>query len=234
MIRRIVASGLKPSRLHDVHRGAEALEQRRGARRSPAARGRRARVTACMHGLDPRVVRAAGDDHADLAPPVTSGKVGLLAACGRAASARAARRPTTSAMRAAGMPVPGRLVVSTLARASRPRRRARPHHALLERGAGRVERRVALLVAVCRSPPRPGARRPPGAPGPRGSSEAWWSGPYRRVESVKCFSTQPAPSATAAIEVWMSGVWSESPTGQPKRSPASSMARRFTFSGGQG
>ena len=34
-----------------------------------------------------------------------------------------------------------------------------------------------------------------------GTSDAWWSGPYSRFDSVKCFSTATAPSATAAIEV---------------------------------
>ena len=61
------------------------------------------------HGLDARVVRAARDDDADLARAQTRSPSSTSSF---ASIARAARRPTTSGSRTAGMPLPGRFVVS--------------------------------------------------------------------------------------------------------------------------
>ena len=51
---------------------------------------------------------------------------------------------------------------------------------------------------------------------------------------MKCFSTNAAPSAAAAIGDRDAGVWSESPTGTPKASRIVAIARRLIRSTGAG
>lgn len=67
-----------------------------------------------------------------------------------------------------------------------------------------------------------------------GSREKALSGPGVARESVKCFSTMQAPSATAAAGAAMPIVWSDRPAGSRYRSASSRIPRRFISSGGAG
>ena len=145
-----------------------------------------------------------------------------------------ARRPAEHLAERRRDPVPGRFVVSIAASSTVP--------------AGTATRVTTLFSNVARAGSSAGSRSfsplPSAASTSRtpatscasssGTSEAWWSGPYSRFESVKCFSTATAPSATAATDVQTPGVWSERPYGTPSRSPIAAIARRLTSSGGQG
>ena len=51
---------------------------------------------------------------------------------------------------------------------------------------------------------------------------------------MKCFSTNAAPSAAAAIGTAIPVVWSDRPTGTPKAPRIVAIARRFARSGGAG
>ena len=60
-----------------------------------------------------------------------------------------------------------------------------------------------------------------------GSAESLWSGPSSVLSRVKCFSMISAPSAAAAMATAVPMVWSENPTGTPKRCLKSIMLARL-------
>ena len=67
-----------------------------------------------------------------------------------------------------------------------------------------------------------------------GSKEALWSGPSIVQSSVKCFSIQEAPKATAAISTSIPKVWSLYPKAISKVFPIVTIAFKFTSSIGVG
>ena len=67
-----------------------------------------------------------------------------------------------------------------------------------------------------------------------GSKENDASGPYKSLESVKCFSITQAPKAAAAIDVASVMVWSLKPTFTLNFFLKTSIKLRPDFSGGHG
>ena len=68
-----------------------------------------------------------------------------------------------------------------------------------------------------------------------GSTAKRWSGPGKWFDSVTCFSTTTAPSATATTgAITGSREWSDSPTWHPVASRSVTMARALTSAGGVG
>ena len=175
MMKRIVASGAKPSCVTT----SSALPNRSSTSDAPA--------TSCSsrsgwsldrleRGLDPRVVRAARDDDADLPRQARSAS---SSRCVLRRSSRAARRPTTSASRSAEMPVAGPLRRQHLERRAprppgwRPSRHDRSSRT--SRAPGRATGRAPS--GRCPAPPRPARTPSTSRRSSSGVSDAWWSGP---------------------------------------------------------
>ena len=179
MMKRMVASGAKPSCVTHVERVAEPLQhERRAGDELELELGVLAHRL--ERGLDPGVVRAAGDDDADLAalrqrPPPASWWSASSVAC------RAAADELRQAQR--GDPVAGSLRGQHLRlEHGALRDRDLRDDALLERRPRRVERRGRAPSGRRPSPPRPGGSPRRAAPAP--PARATRGGPARTAAST--------------------------------------------------
>src|SRR5712691_1960100 len=185
--------GLEAVRLDQVEHGAVAVEQRGGAD-NELQRQLRVLADRAHCGLDARVIRSRADHDADLPHAISSSVTTVSAAM----SLRAVR-PTTSSMRAAGMPVPGffaasisRVIVAPAGMCATATTDFSKTRFISANGwRSSLSTGFASIVSMSRIPSTSSSNS-------SGSVAKRASAPYISRESVKCFSTTEAPSTTAA------------------------------------